>query len=69
MSVSPLTQPAGTAFFVVAAFAFGGCNSLLDNRPADTGEDLFHADPLQAQVVVLLADYQQAARNADCQWS
>ncbi len=47
MSVSPFARSTSAAV-VVTAIAFGGCNSLLDNRPADPGEGVSHTDPEDA---------------------
>lgn len=42
---TPLARPLSAALLAAAALAFGGCNSLLDNRSADIGEELFETVP------------------------
>jgi hypothetical protein len=45
MSVLPLSSSVIRAITVAAAIAFGGCNSLLDNRPADLVTAVSGTDP------------------------
>jgi hypothetical protein len=49
MLVSSASRVAVAAFVACCALAFGGCNTLLDNRPADIGSDLFANQPADGE--------------------
>lgn len=55
MPPSPRLRTVFTTFACLGALALGGCNALLDNRPADINGDLFATEP---------ADGADAARGA-----